>query len=121
MQVCECLVLIGGDQRNSVHKSAVTPAELVILQRIHGLDAVRDIFVRRMDRRTHDEERDRLGAFYGDEVVSQVFGSYGKLPSTVKEAKIMPDMIVDAPVRGAEVPDIPLGESDEESAAEPTE
>lgn len=115
MQICECLVLIGGDQRNSVGKQDVTPAEIVVLQRIHGIDAVRDIYVRRSEkRRTHDEERDRLGMIYGDQVVAEVFGNYGKLPITLKEAKVMPDMIVEEPKRGEQVPDQPLADEPEE-------
>lgn len=114
MQVCECLVLIGGDQRNSVQKESVTPAEIVLLQQIHGIDAIRDICVMKSDKRTHDEERNRLGGLYGDMVVSNTFGAYGKLPSTLKEAKVMPDMIVDSPVRGETVPDAPLEEEESE-------
>lgn len=114
MQVCECVVLIGGDQRNSVQKESVTPAEIVLLQRIHGIDAVRDICVLKTDKRTQEFERDRLGSLYGDEMIGGVFGAYGKVPTTLKEAKVMPDMIVDSPVRGEEVPDAPLAEEESE-------
>ena len=37
---CSCTVAIGGDIRSVVAKSMVTPAEIMLLQSIHGGDAV---------------------------------------------------------------------------------
>jgi hypothetical protein len=43
MQLINCLVALGGDERNTVPKRAITVAEAAVLQRIHGHDAIKDI------------------------------------------------------------------------------
>ena len=60
MEICTCLVSIGGDPRHVVPKHSTTPAEIVLLQRLHGNDAVTEIVVTEKDKRSHEDERDRL-------------------------------------------------------------
>ena len=88
MEICTCLVSIGGDPRHVVPKHSTTPAEIVLLQRLHGNDAVTEIAVTQKDKRSHEDERDRLGARYGDDKIIDTFGQYGDLPSTLKEARV---------------------------------
>lgn len=93
MDICTCVVAIGGDPRAVVAKQSVTPAELVLLQRAHGDDAVTRIAVLETDTRTDEDERDRLGSRYGDEKVIQAFGQYGDLPQTLKAARIAENLM----------------------------
>lgn len=88
MDICICLVSIGGDPRHVVPKHSVTPAEIVLLQKLHGDDAITEIRVEGKERRSHEEERDRLGARYGDDKIFDAFGQYGDLPSSLKAARI---------------------------------
>lgn len=94
MQVCDCLVLIGGDIGNSVMKYGVTAPEVAILRSIHGDDAVRDIVIKSNDKIDHLAERDRLGISYKDEIISGLFGKFGDLPETLAEARVQDDLIV---------------------------
>ncbi len=95
-------VRIGGSIQHEVHKSGLTKAELLVLQHIHGSDAVLDIapdggvamheellpdgrVVSHV--RSVDEERERIAATYsfssqerplrGEQLVSHIFGPKG--------------------------------------------
>jgi hypothetical protein len=94
MQVCECLVLIGGDIGNSVTKQDVTAAEIAVLRAIHGNDAVRSIVIKDQIKVDHDNERERLALIYKDEIVMNLFGKFGDLPETLEAARVESDMIV---------------------------
>jgi len=65
MQICSCLVRLNGSPVHTVAKGDVTPAEILILQEIHGKDAVIDIKPVRMDKRSHPQEWERLSMAYG--------------------------------------------------------
>jgi len=91
---CSCTVAIGGDIRSVVPKTLVTPAEIMLLQSIHGDDAVTNIRVDGSFDVTSDVERDRLGSFYGDQKVVNLFNQYGDLPNTLEAARI-PDVLLD--------------------------
>lgn len=81
MRVYSCVVNCGGNVLNQVRKPEVTAAEIILLQSIHGEDAVTDIMPIRMDKRSHAAERDRLGGIYGDDKVGRTFGpSFNPLP-----------------------------------------
>lgn len=88
MDICNCLVAIGGDPRHVIAKHGATPAEIVLLQRLHGDDAITEILVTDKEKRSHDDERDRLGARYGDDKIVDAFGQYGDLPTSLKSARI---------------------------------
>lgn len=101
MQLCNIIVRLGGSLLNTVYKQDATPAEILILQHIHGEDAVVDVRPTRVDkRRLVTEEWDRLVSLYdnasgpftaqpGDEdksVMARLFpGAMRKLPTTLKE------------------------------------
>lgn len=103
MQVCDCLVLIGGDIGNSVMKYGVTAPEVAILRSIHGDDAVRDIVIKSNDKIDHLAERDRLGISYKDEIISGLFGKFGDLPETLAEARVQNDLVVGDETAGKKV------------------
>lgn len=93
MQVCDCLVLVGGDIGNSVMRYGVTAPEIAILRAIHGDDAVRGIVIRSNEDVGSDGERDRLSLTYKEEVVAALFGKFGDLPETLAEARVQDDLI----------------------------
>jgi len=67
MQICECEVRLGASVQHTVLKSEVTPAEILILQAIHGQDAVVGIKPKKMDKRPNADELERLHNLYGRE------------------------------------------------------
>lgn len=97
MQLCEVMVRLAGSVQHTVPKQNVTPAEIVILQRIHGTDAVTDIRPTRMDKRSHADEYERLQRIYGKNgrttvegepsvLLDRLFpGAIKKLPVTLKD------------------------------------
>lgn len=66
MQLANAQVALGGNRGNTVRKYRITPAEVVVLQYLHGLDAVFDIepLDETVDR-SKREERLRLAQTYG--------------------------------------------------------
>jgi|TARA_R110000803_G_scaffold87023_1_gene153605 hypothetical protein len=92
-QLCRCTVAIGGDIRSVVPKTQVTPAEIMLLQSIHGADAVTNIRVIGELDSTVDEERNRLGSFYKDEKVVGMFNQFGDLPATLDAARIPVELL----------------------------
>lgn len=82
--VC-CHVAIAGDQRQVVpitEDSPITFPEMCILQSIHGVDAVTDVFEVGFVNRTTSEERKRLSEKYTPKPVESVFpGSIHALPA----------------------------------------
>ncbi len=64
MQVCSVTVSLGGDIRNTVIREGVTPAEIAVLNHIHGEGAVHNINPTHMDKRAHKEEKTRLTEKY---------------------------------------------------------
>jgi len=111
MEICNCLVSIGGDPRHVVPKHSTTPAEIVLLQRLHGNDAVTEIVVTQKDKRSHEDERDRLGARYGDDKIMETFGQYGDLPTTLKEARV-DNSLMSATASKGDAPKTPKGEDE---------
>lgn len=72
MDIANISLSLGGDGGNTITKFAVTPAEVVILQAIHGEDSVRDIEPIGEVERSNKEELDRLREEYRQ---SRVLGS----------------------------------------------
>lgn len=101
MQICSVMVRIAGSLLQTVPKPRVTPAEILILQHIHGSDAVVDIRPVEFDETIRNEaELERLsreydpqaGAFTaspGDErgpLIDKLFpGAVKQLPKTLTE------------------------------------
>mgnify|MGYP000908862086 CR=1 FL=1 len=65
MDICNVMLALGGDRRNTVPKYDVTPAEIAVLQAIHGDDAVTDIEVKGEKEKSNREELSRLRQIYG--------------------------------------------------------
>ena len=97
MQICNCEVRLGDSAGHTVPKVDVTPAEILILQAIHGASAVVNIRPVKQDRRSNNEEWDRLQGTYGrssdglmdagnGELLTKLFpGAMPKLPVTLKD------------------------------------
>lgn len=63
MQICDCDVRLSGDQLHRVRKR-VTVAEIYVLRQLHGADAVVNITPVKQDKRSHQEEIERLRRKY---------------------------------------------------------
>jgi len=92
-ELCSCTVAIGGDVRAIVPKPFVSVPEILLLQSIHGNDAVTNIKVIKTQDATSEEERDRLGSLYGDDKVVGIFNQFGDLPETLAAARIADEML----------------------------
>lgn len=92
-EFCSCTVAIGGDVRAVVPKPTVSVAEIMLLQQIHGGDAVTNIKITGTHDTTSEEERDRLGRLYSDEKVVNLFNQFGDLPKTLAEARVPDEML----------------------------
>lgn len=65
MQLANILLALGGDKDNTVPKTMVTPAEIAVLQYVHGNESVSDIEPYGQVDRAHRAERQRLLERYG--------------------------------------------------------
>lgn len=96
-QMLECMVALAGDTDAIVHRSAdnpVTYPELLLLQYIHGDDAVSDVYVLGNEERDNQNELDRLRTTYKAASVKDVFpGANPRLPTADKrfQARTSPD------------------------------
>lgn len=91
MELCNATVRLGGSVGHTVEKVHLTPPEIAVLRQIHGQDAVINIAIVHMDKRSHSIERDRLEKLYGPKVVAELFpGTMAKLPVTLKEIGLGP-------------------------------
>lgn len=92
MQIIECLVAVAGDTQNIVHRGEDTPItypEMLVLQYLHGDDAVSDAFMLGTEERDNDDELARLRTTYGAKAVQDVFpGAKPRLPT--KDGRIKP-------------------------------
>lgn len=104
MQLANVTVRLGGSVLNTVPKLGVTPAEIIVLQHIHGEGSVVDIRPAGEDKKKrHDQEFNRLAQTYdkkgggfadqpGSEaksLMSTLFpGAVKRLPLTLEEAGI---------------------------------
>ncbi len=95
MEICNCTLAIDGDVRATIQKPYVSIAEIVVLQHLHGGDAVNNIKIVDISNKSDEEERDHLGRIYKDAKIIEIFTQYGKLPQTLKDARIN-DVLLDA-------------------------
>ena len=93
IEYCSCTVAIGGDVRAIVPKPVVSVPEILMLQSIHGEDAVTNIKVIETQDVTSEQERDRLGNLYGDGKVVSIFSQFGDLPENLAAARISDEML----------------------------
>lgn len=91
MQTCECKVALA-DSKTSVLRRNITPAEAIILQEIHGPQAIVEPVQQENIERTTIEEKINLRSKYdrpNREVVEKMFpGHDPRIPMTFKEAGI---------------------------------
>jgi hypothetical protein len=77
------MVKLGGDNNNIVPKAGVTPAEILVLQAVHGSDCVVDVRpTGKTSRKTHQQEFERLSARY-DRGAGAFVGSAGEKRETI--------------------------------------
>lgn len=74
MKLYDCKVRVMGDVRDEVRKYGVTQAEITVLRRIHGDDAVSEITAAGNTDRSEHDERDRLNGSYGARTIDKIFG-----------------------------------------------
>lgn len=104
-QKLECMVLLGGDSENQtiVHRnedSPVTYPEMLVLQYLHGDEAVTDVYELPGDpiERDNSEELDRLRVTYGAKAITDVFpGAKPRLPA--RDNRVKPRVAPTAPKR----------------------
>jgi hypothetical protein len=65
----------GGDVRDEVRKDGLTAAEIKMLKKIHGKDAVLEVDETGVAQRDVQDERKRLEMLYGEKAVAAVFGA----------------------------------------------
>lgn len=84
----------GAPSVHQVRKDGVSAAEVMILRRLHGSDAVTEIVPLGNDKTVHDEERGKLHERYGSALakaggasVASLFGELGKLPGKLPDVE----------------------------------
>lgn len=99
MQICSATIRLAGSVQNTVCRTDITPAEILVLQAIHGQDAVVDIVPIEKVERSPSKEWERLTRAYDSmggpdtpdgreetSIVSRLFpGAIKRLPETLKE------------------------------------
>lgn len=98
MQICSATIRLAGSLNNTVRKGDLTPAEIVVLQALHGQDAVIELLHERDERRSHTFEFERLSALYSPntnlatpdgerpDIIQRLFpGAVKKLPINLVE------------------------------------
>jgi len=96
MQLASAKIAIAGDVYNVVKKEGLTPAEIMLLKKIHGTEAITDIICDAEVDRTGVAElarlrntytaRDEAGVYLIDKLFPEAFGS--QLPQTFDQIGI---------------------------------
>jgi hypothetical protein len=104
MQTANVLLALGGKRGETVPKYSVTPAEIAVLQYLHGADAVYDIDIQTDTvERTNRQEIERLRQFYsrrdGENVVSPAVntlfpGVGASVPKTFAEMELPEELFI---------------------------
>jgi hypothetical protein len=100
VKLYSCKIRLGGSVVNEVRKDSVTAAEIVLLQVLHGEDAVSEIIEAGEVTRSDAEERERLvAALYDADAVRATFGVAAiPLPKEIAGAGKPEPIVVDEPV-----------------------
>lgn len=86
MEIYKAEICIGGLLTNTVVKDDLTAAEIIILRRVHGDDAVKAIKPVGSKNREYQKEYDRLVQRYGRRKVEDAFpGARPVLPQSLKD------------------------------------
>jgi hypothetical protein len=99
MDIYSGKIRLAGDMRNEVRRAGMTAPEVILLQRIHGPDAVLELEKMGSEKRNHQEERQRLYLDYPAAIntdakrhyVEELFGpNHNDLPTSVPGVAISP-------------------------------
>lgn len=104
MKLYKCKVRIHGEVKDEVRKKDVTGAEIRVLRKLHGDDAVLEVTETGKIVRTEQDERDRLSQAYGEKVVAELFG--------MPKAEIKDDIETDEPSVKDDLPLVRRQDSD---------
>jgi hypothetical protein len=74
MKIYNCKVRLHANPNDEVRRNKVTAAEIRVLRKMHGEDAVVEITEVAEVERSQDQERDRLERAYGVKAVTALFG-----------------------------------------------
>ncbi|HKJ73523.1 MAG TPA: hypothetical protein VKA19_05350 [Alphaproteobacteria bacterium] len=84
-------IRLAGNIVNEVPKTGMSAAEIIVLRREHGDDAVVDITPTEKVSRSNEAERERLDRIYGDTKMLELFGEpFRDLPTRVPGMSILP-------------------------------
>jgi hypothetical protein len=101
MKLYNCKIRLHANANDEVRKRNVTAAEIRLLRKMHGEDAVIEIQVNGEADRTDAQERNRLSMTYGEKAVIALFG----LPVVKIEEEVIAD-----PLEELEAKPLPVGE-----------
>lgn len=102
MERANCLVKVGGDPViTKVLKTGVSPAEVLVLRRIHGLDCVSNVWPYGRDKVRSEHEIERLRQAYDvhqtkedQGLIDRLFpGHMPELPQTFKSIGVTPERL----------------------------
>jgi hypothetical protein len=105
MKLYNCKVRLHANPNDEVRRRHVTAAEVRVLRKLHGEDAVIEISEAGETDRNHDQERDRLAQAYGEKVVTSLFG----VPIVKIETEIT-DPMAEIEAAPAPEPEVPIGQ-----------
>jgi hypothetical protein len=118
-QLLTCSIALAGDLQQIVvrgHWKPVTYAELIVLQFLHGEQAVSDVFECGHEEREPRDEKQRLMVIYGAPLINNLFpGHMSQLPE--KHDRYKPRLVGTLVNPGPPVPAEPPLEIDPEIAA----
>ncbi len=92
MQLYKAEIFLGGSRNNSVVKTNLSAAEVLVLRSIHGADSVTGVEPFGKGKRHMGAEFERLASFYGPKRMTACFpGVQPQLPETLPEVGVSPD------------------------------
>lgn len=93
MQKAAAVIRVGGSLLQTVRKSGITPAELVILRKLHGQDSITQLELERTDFTEQEDERSRLEKRYGELTLQEAFPGHSKeLPTLFSDVGVKINM-----------------------------
>jgi len=93
MELANCVVMLSGNLANQVSKQGITPPELLVLQKIHGVESVVEISPTSMDRRNRAGELERLKFIYKEKVVTPLFPHASMMPTDFRSMGLTAEMM----------------------------
>lgn len=89
MKLYNCKVRLAGSIDNEVRKEGASAAEVILLRKVHGDDAVVNIVEAGQDNKlTHEGMRDQLRRDYGEKLVDKTFDPMLDLPVKLSAAAL---------------------------------